>query len=56
MEQQDYWAAFAGSGSIQDYLQYVSHKKENRTAGAEERWHGTENQGTDYQGTNHTGE
>lgn len=56
MEHFDYWAAFAGTGRVTDYLQYVSHKKEAKGEQSEERWNGTENQGSYYQRTDNPGE
>lgn len=55
MEQLNYWAAFCGTGKIQDYLQYVSHKTDG-FGRPEEHRDGTENQGTHYQRTDNSGE
>lgn len=57
MEHFDYWSAFAGTGRVEDYLQYVSHKPEvTARQQTEESPNGTENQGHYYQRANNQGE
>lgn len=51
----DYWTAFAASGKVEDYLQYVSHKG-SKGQQAEDRVHDAENQRDYYQGTDRPGE
>lgn len=58
MERFNYWAAFAGTGKVEDYLQYVSHKKdeESKRGHTGEYTNGAENKGDNYQGTGSEGE